>query len=86
MENLVRGAVRLGLPWAEARRLVINTALGSALMAKKMETSALADLRDMVTSPGGTTAEALYVFEKGGLGGLVQKALEAATRKSRELV
>lgn len=86
MEGLVRGAVRLGLPWHEARSLVIHTALGSAVMAKKMDGAAFSELRDMVTSPGGTTAEALYVFEKGGLGGLLQEALEAAVEKSRKLV
>lgn len=86
MEGLVRGAARLGLPWSEARSLVINTALGSAVMAQKMDGAAFSELRDMVTSPGGTTAEALYVFEKGGLGGMLQEALEAAVEKSRKLV
>lgn len=84
MEHLVRGAVRLGLSRDVARRLVLNTALGAAELALKDEAS-LAQLRDMVTSPGGTTAEALYVFEKGALGGLVQTALEAAAEKSRRL-
>lgn len=85
MENMIRGATRLGLSWADARKLVVNTALGSAEMAGKLNDSPLASLRDMVASPGGATAEALYVFEKGALGGLIQEALEAAAQKSRKL-
>lgn len=85
MENMIRGAVRLGLSWADARKLVVNTALGSAEMASRLGDSPLASLRDMVTSPGGTTAEALYVFEKGALGSMIQEALEAATKKSQKL-
>ncbi|MDR1045133.1 MAG: pyrroline-5-carboxylate reductase [Candidatus Adiutrix sp.] len=86
MESLVRGAVRLGLTWDQARRLTVQTALGAAETARQRPESPLAELRDMVTSPGGTTAEALYVFEKAGLGGIVQEALKAATDKSRNLV
>jgi len=42
-------------------------------------------LRDQVTSPGGTTAEALQVLEKGGFSGLLAEALEAAAEKGRRL-
>ncbi|MDR0882388.1 MAG: pyrroline-5-carboxylate reductase [Candidatus Adiutrix sp.] len=85
MESLVRGAVRLGLPWDTARAMVIQTALGSAVMAGQSG-QPLAELRDMVTSPGGTTAEALLTLESAGLGGLLQKALEAAAEKSKKLI
>lgn len=85
MESLVRGGVRLGLPWALAKDLALATALGSSEMAWRQKDIALADLRDMVTSPGGTTAEALMVMESKGLGGIIQQALAAAAEKSKNL-
>lgn len=85
MESLVRGGVRLGLPWDLAKELVLATALGSAEMAWRQNDKALADLRDMVTSPGGTTAEALMLMEIRGLGGILQEALAAAAEKSEKL-
>lgn len=85
MESLVRGGVRLGLPWDLAKELVLATALGSAEMAWRQKDKALADLRDMVTSPGGTTAEALLLMETRGLGGILQEALAAAAEKSGKL-
>lgn len=85
MENMVRGAVRLGLPWDAAKTLALQTALGSAQTALLNRDRPLAELRDMVTSPGGTTAEALLVMERAGLGGIVQEALEAAAEKSKKL-
>ncbi len=86
IESLVRGAVRLGLSWETARTLAVQTALGAAETAARRPEMALADLRDQVTSPGGTTAEALYVLENGGLGGLLQKALDAASEKCNRLL
>jgi pyrroline-5-carboxylate reductase len=43
------------------------------------------ELRRMVTSPGGTTAEAIAVFEKGGFAGLMEKAVAAAYEKAKKL-
>ncbi|MDR1871628.1 MAG: pyrroline-5-carboxylate reductase [Deltaproteobacteria bacterium] len=85
MEALIRGAVRLGLTWDTARELVLKTAQGAVETAIQRPDLSLADLRDQVTSPGGTTAEALYVLEKGGLNALFQEALKAATIKARKL-
>jgi pyrroline-5-carboxylate reductase len=85
MEAMIRGAVRLGLSWDTARELVLRTALGSAHAALAMPDSHLADLRDQVTSPGGTTAEGLLELEKGGLTALFQKALQAASDKGGQL-
>lgn len=86
IESLMRGAVRLGLSWDTARTLAVQTALGSAETAARRPEMALAELRDQVTSPGGTTAEALYVMERNGLGGILQEALEAATEKCNRLL
>ncbi|HET6725293.1 MAG TPA: pyrroline-5-carboxylate reductase [Gammaproteobacteria bacterium] len=84
IELMEQAAVELGLEPADARRLVTQTALGAASMAKAGDVDA-AELRRRVTSPGGTTAAALAVFEEGGIGNLVTRALRAARDRGREL-
>ncbi|GAI29458.1 unnamed protein product, partial [marine sediment metagenome] len=58
MESLIDAAVAIGLPRDMARELVLQTILGSGRLIQKSGEEP-ADLRRMVTSPGGTTAEAL---------------------------
>ncbi|MGA1206755.1 MAG: pyrroline-5-carboxylate reductase [Gammaproteobacteria bacterium] len=77
MESMMRSAARLGLPESVARQLVLQTAVGSALMARQASDPP-AVLRAQVTSPGGTTQAALEVFEEGDFPGLVDQALIAA--------
>jgi pyrroline-5-carboxylate reductase len=84
MEALVEAGVKLGFSPETAKKLVLQTAAGSAEYAC-LSGQDLADLRRMVTSPGGTTAEALKVFEVGGLKELVEKAAAAALRRAKEL-
>ncbi len=84
MEALESAAERIGLPKDAAKALVFQTVLGSTIFAGKSEKS-LTDLRRMVTSPGGTTAEALARFEKGGFNELVYEAVLAAFNKSKSL-
>jgi pyrroline-5-carboxylate reductase len=84
MEALVEAGVRAGLPVETARTLVRQTTLGSAKLALESDMD-LAALRDMVTSPGGTTIEALKKFDEGKLGDLVVEAVEAATLRAKEL-
>ncbi|HID88073.1 MAG TPA: pyrroline-5-carboxylate reductase, partial [Anaerolineae bacterium] len=84
MEALVEAAVHLGFSRRVARELVIQTVLGSALFARESGRH-LAELRNMVTSPGGTSAEAIYQLEKGGLRTIISKAVWAAYQKSRLL-
>ena len=81
MEDAARAQ---GLPDAEARALVLQTILGAARMLTGADV-APAELRRRVTSPGGTTQAALETFEAGGLRGLVDAAIDAATRRGREL-
>jgi len=83
MEALVEAAVHLGFSRRVARELVVQTVLGAALFAQKSEKH-LAELRDMVT-PGGTSAEAIYQLEKGGLRTIISKAVWAAYQKSKLL-
>lgn len=84
MEALEAAAIRLGLPEETARLLTQQTAFGAAKMALESPEDA-ATLRVRVTSPGGTTEQALKVFEDGGLRALIDKAVAAATRRSAEL-
>ena len=84
MEALVEAGVKIGFPEDVSRKLVLQTATGSAEYAC-LSGQGLADLCRMVTSPGGTTAEALKVFEVGDFKGLVDKAVAAALRRAKEL-
>ncbi|MFN2270701.1 MAG: pyrroline-5-carboxylate reductase [Anaerolineae bacterium] len=84
MEALVDAAVHMGFSRREARPIVIQTVLGSAKFAQQSDKH-LAELRNMVTSPGGTSAEAIYQMEKGGMRTVLSKAVWAAYQKSRLL-
>ena len=84
MESLVDAAVEIGLPRDMAQELVLQTVLGSGRFAQKSGKE-LAELRRMVTSPGGTTAEALLKFEKGEFTELVKQAVKTAYNKARRL-
>lgn len=84
MEAMTATAVSFGLEPASATKLVLQTALGAAKLASTSDDSP-AELRRKVTSPGGTTAAALRVFEEGGFSTLVATALAAAQARSIEL-
>lgn len=84
MEALVDAGVHLGFSRRVAEQLVLQTVKGSVDFALQSDTH-LAELRNQVTSPGGTTADALYHMEKGGLRTVMSKAVFAAFRKSRAL-
>lgn len=84
MEALIDAAVHLGFPRHVAHDLVIETLEGSTLFAKQ---SAMhpAELRNMVTSPGGTSAAALHELESGRLRTVLSEAVWAAFRRTIEL-
>jgi len=84
VESLIESAVKIGLSQDVAEALVLQTMLGSGHLIQKSGKSP-AELRRMVTSPGGTTAEALLQFEKGRFNNLVQQAVAAAYNKAKEL-
>jgi pyrroline-5-carboxylate reductase len=81
MEAMTDAAVHLGFSRYVARQLVLQTVLGSVLYASQSDEH-LAHMRNMVTSPGGTTADALYQMEKGSLRTVISKAIWAAYQKS----
>ena len=83
-ESLAAAAVHIGLPRDVAEELVLQTLLGSGHLIQKSGKPP-AELRRMVTSPGGTTAEALLQLEKGGFSELIAKAVSAAYDKSKRL-
>jgi len=84
IEALVDAGVHIGLPRDMAQELVIQTVLGSTRTAEKTGKHP-ADLRNMVTSPGGTTTEALFQLEKGGFRSLLLEAVAAAYKKAERL-
>jgi pyrroline-5-carboxylate reductase len=83
-EALVDAAVHLGFSRRDARLIVLETLKGSVDYALQSD-SHLAQLRNMVTSPGGTSAEAIYQLEKGGMRTILSKAVWAAYQKSQLL-
>jgi pyrroline-5-carboxylate reductase len=83
-ESLVAAAVDIGLPQPEAEEMVLQTMLGSGQLLQKSGKPP-AELRRNVTSPGGTTAQAVRVFEEGALADLVREAVRAAYRRAQEL-
>jgi pyrroline-5-carboxylate reductase len=84
IEAMTDAAVHLGFPRHVARELVLDTMSGSAAFALQSGKH-VAELRDMVTSPGGTSAEALYQLEKGGLRTVVSDAVWAAFERTLQL-
>jgi len=84
MELMEAAALDLGLPAAAARQLTQQTAYGAARMALESG-EAPAALRKQVTSPGGTTAAALTVFDEAKLAAIVARALTAARDRGRQL-
>ncbi len=84
MEAMIDAGVELGLSRETASELTIQTAIGAAQMAKESDVDT-AELRRRVTSPGGTTEQAINTFESAHLRDIVKAALNAANRRSGEL-
>ncbi len=84
MEAMTDAGVHLGFSRHVSQELVQQTILGSVLFAMESGKHP-AELRNMVTSPGGTSAEASYQMEKGGLRTVLSKAIYAAYKRAVEL-
>jgi pyrroline-5-carboxylate reductase len=84
MEALIDAGVHMGFPRRIAEELVLQTMIGSVLFARESGKHP-AELRNMVTSPGGTTAAALYQMEKGSLRTVISRAVWAAYQRTVEL-
>ena len=84
IEALIDAGVKMGLPHDLAAKLSAQTMLGAARLCLQSDKQP-AQLREMVTSPGGTTAAGLKVLEAGKIRETVISAVEAATKRSKEL-
>lgn len=84
IEAMENAATRAGLARETSRLLSIETVLGAAKLAVESEDSP-AELRQKVTSPGGTTEQGLKQLDDGGIEQLFEKAINAATDRSREI-
>jgi pyrroline-5-carboxylate reductase len=84
MEALVDAGVHMGFSRHVAQELVQQTMLGSVMFARESHKHP-AELRNMVTSPGGTSAEAIYQMEKGSLRTVLSKAVWAAYQRAVSL-
>lgn len=84
LESLIQSGQDVGLTSEQARLLAIETVLGATEYARASGKD-LAELRRNVTSPGGTTAAALKVFEEDNFGGIIGRAVTAAYQRAQEL-
>jgi pyrroline-5-carboxylate reductase len=84
IEALADGGVQAGLPRDKALRYAAQTVLGAAAMVKETGKHP-GELKDMVTSPGGTTIAGIAALENGAFRGTVMNAVEAAYRRSKKL-
>jgi pyrroline-5-carboxylate reductase len=84
MEAMIDAGVHMGFPRRIAEQLVLKTLTGSAAYYRKVQEHPAA-LRNQVTSPGGTSAEALYYLEKAGFRTAISRAIWAAYQRSLEL-
>jgi pyrroline-5-carboxylate reductase len=84
LEALIDAGVDVGLPRDAAQRLALQTVFGTAKLALESGRSP-AELREQVSSPGGTTLAGLAELREGSLREIVARAVAAATRRSREL-
>ncbi|GAX61439.1 pyrroline-5-carboxylate reductase [Candidatus Scalindua japonica] len=84
IEALTDGGVKMGLPRDVSTALAAQTVFGAAKMVLESGMH-VGELKDSVTSPGGTTIEGLHALEKGGLRSTLINAVEVATKKSKRL-
>jgi pyrroline-5-carboxylate reductase len=84
MEALIDAGVHMGFPRRIAEQIVLQTVAGSVAFARDSGKH-MAELRNMVTSPGGTSAEAIYQMEKGGLRTVLSRAVYAAYQRTQTL-
>lgn len=84
IQAMADGGVKLGIPREKAVLLAAQTLTGAAEMVLSSNISPI-DLRGMVTSPGGSTIEAVHCLERAGFSGILIDAIDAAAQKSEKL-
>ncbi len=85
IEAMIDAGVKCGLTRSVATTLTTQTVLGATRLMQESGGKHPAELRAMVTSPGGTTIAAQQVLERAGFRGIIMEAIEAAARRSNEL-
>ncbi|MDP5145100.1 pyrroline-5-carboxylate reductase [Shewanella sp. ULN5] len=85
IESMIETGKKMGMDEAKARVLAEQAALGAAQMVIQNQDLSLAELRNNVTSKGGTTAQAIETFEQGGLRTLVDKAMNNCVARAEEM-
>lgn len=84
MEAMIEAGVKLGLERECATELTLQTAMGAAMLAKSSDLE-VAELRRRVTSPKGTTEQAILSFERDDIRGIVERAMGACSQRAQEL-
>jgi len=84
MEAMIEAGVRQGLSKESATQLTLQTAQGAATLAQSSDVT-VDELRRRVTSPGGTTEQAILSFEKEGFRGIVDNAMTACADRSKAM-
>lgn len=85
VESMLDAAEKMNVPADKARLMVQQAALGAAEMVKQNPDLTAAQLRENVTSKGGTTAQAIKTFEEGGLRQLVDSAMQNCVKRAEEM-
>jgi pyrroline-5-carboxylate reductase len=83
-EAMIEGGILLGLPRETSTQLVVQTMLGTAKQLRDDKMHPV-ELREMVTSPGGTTIAAIHELEQAGVRAAFLNAIQAAMRRAKEL-
>ncbi|MFH0977441.1 MAG: pyrroline-5-carboxylate reductase [Spirochaetota bacterium] len=84
IQAMIDGGVKTGLPRDKATILAAQTILGAAKMVLEGKDDPIT-LRGKVTSPGGTTIEAVHILERSGFSGIIMDAIDAAKKRSEKL-
>jgi pyrroline-5-carboxylate reductase len=84
VESLIDAGVRIGLARPVAKKIAVETMIGSGFMMRETQMHT-AELRDMVTSPGGTTIAAIEALEESGFRAAIFRAVHAAVQRAKEL-
>ncbi len=84
LEGLIEGAKAVGFDESQAQALAIQTLYGAATLARESDKSA-GELREMVTSKGGTTAARLSVMDEAAMRDTISRAVIAAFERAKEL-
>ncbi len=85
LKGIIDAGVKRGLSESDAKKLAVNTMIGSGMMVKNNSEKSLEELITAVCSKGGTTIEAIKVYEEAGLTAITDKAIEACVKRAEEL-